>query len=125
MYQNHQLSDWISFNLALELRFGLSTYVNHQVELFKLRQSTVKDYQKSFQNLYNRILGLTPDMILNCFILILVPKIQWELAILQPTSILFVLVMSFKVCAIVYFFILLLLDIINLFIVFFYFSNLV
>jgi len=49
MCQNHQLTNWISFSRALELRFGPSTYANHQAELFKLRQhGTVVEYQKVF-----------------------------------------------------------------------------
>ena len=36
MYQNHQLTDWISFSRYLELHFGPSTYGNYQTELFKL-----------------------------------------------------------------------------------------
>ena len=88
MYQNHQLSEWLSFGCALELWFGPSTYTNHQAELFKLRQnSTVTEYQKSFERLCNRVLGLTPEMILNCFISSLIPEIRRELAVLQPTSI--------------------------------------
>jgi len=38
MYQNQQLFDWVSFIKSLKIRFGPSTYANHQVELFKLRQ---------------------------------------------------------------------------------------
>jgi len=88
MYQNHQLSDWLSFSCALELRFGPSTYANNQAELFKLCQnSTVTEYQKSFEKLCNRVLGLTPEMILNCFISALVPEIRREIVVLQPTSI--------------------------------------
>jgi len=87
MYQNHQLSDWLSFSRALELWFGPSTYANHQAELFKLHQnSTITEYQKSFERLCNRVLGLTPEMILNCFISGLIPEIRRELVV-QPTSI--------------------------------------
>lgn len=30
MHQNNELLDWFSFTRALELRFGASTYANHQ-----------------------------------------------------------------------------------------------
>lgn len=69
MYQNHQLTDWSSFIRALELRFGPSSYENHQAELFKLKQSgTVNDYQSQFERLSNRVYGLSADALLNYFI---------------------------------------------------------
>jgi len=86
MYQNHQLTDWISFSRVLVLPFGPSIYVNHQVELFKLQQNGT-EYQKVFEKLCNQIFGLTPEMILNCFISGLLPKIQRKMVVLQPSSI--------------------------------------
>nr|KYP31379.1 hypothetical protein KK1_048338 [Cajanus cajan] len=45
MHFNHQLQDWESFTRSLELRFGPSSYENHQQMLFKLRQQgSVIDY---------------------------------------------------------------------------------
>ncbi|KAL0427669.1 UNVERIFIED_CONTAM: hypothetical protein Slati_2941700 [Sesamum latifolium] len=38
MFANHQLSSWEAFSRALELRFGPSSFANHQAALFKLRQ---------------------------------------------------------------------------------------
>ncbi|KAL0303885.1 UNVERIFIED_CONTAM: Retrovirus-related Pol polyprotein from transposon.6 [Sesamum radiatum] len=38
MSSNHQLSSWEAFVRALELRFGPSSFENHQAALFKLRQ---------------------------------------------------------------------------------------
>ena len=88
MYQNHQLTDWISFSRALELHFWPLTYANHQAELFKLRKNTtIVEYQKTFEKLCNRVIGLNPEMILNCFIFGLLPKIQREIVVLQPISI--------------------------------------
>ena len=87
MYQNHQLIDWISFCRAIELHFGPSTYANHQVELFKLCQTgTVTGYQKVFEKLCNRVLGLTPEMILNCFIFDFTLEIRREMGVLQSTT---------------------------------------
>jgi len=81
-YQNNQMTDWLSFTNALELRFGQSTYDNHQEELFKLRQNgTVFDYQTQFEKLGNRVLGLPAEAIMNCFISGLQPEIRNELAI--------------------------------------------
>jgi len=82
MYQNHQLFDWSSFTKALELRFGPSTYANHQAELFKLRQTgSVSEYQAQFEKLENRVLGLPVDALLNCFISGLILEIRSEIAI--------------------------------------------
>lgn len=88
MHQNHLLSSWTEFTRALEIRFGPSSFENHQQALFKLQQSsTVADYQKEFERLCNRVNGLPQLAILDCFISGLKAEIQNELAILQPTSI--------------------------------------
>ena len=87
MVANHQISTWEAFQRSLELRFGPSSYDNHQAALFKLTQKTsVTEYQKQFEALSNRILGMPPEMLLNCFILGLKPEIQRELFILKPHS---------------------------------------
>ncbi|KAL0448867.1 UNVERIFIED_CONTAM: hypothetical protein Slati_1443100 [Sesamum latifolium] len=87
MHTNRQLSSWESFVRALELRFGPSTYDNHQAALFKLRQrGSVSKYQANFERVCNRIVGLPPEAVLNCFLSGLHPHIQWEMAILQPSS---------------------------------------
>lgn len=88
MFHNRQLHDWFTFSRALELRFGPSSYQNHQAELFKLYQhGTVSDYQAAFEKLCNRVIGLPHDMILNCFLSGLSADVHRELAILQLTSI--------------------------------------
>jgi len=88
MYQHHQLFDWQSFTKALELRFGPSTYVNHQAELFKLRQlGSVSNYQAQFEKLGNRVIGLPVEALLNYFIVCLSPDIRNEMAIQRPTTI--------------------------------------
>jgi hypothetical protein len=88
MYQNHQLFDWASFSKALELHFGRSTYENHQAQLFKLRHyGSVSEYQTQFEKLGNRVLGLPPDALLNCFISGLIPEIRHELAVQRPYTI--------------------------------------
>ena len=72
----------------MELHFGSSTNTNHYAELSKLQQTTtVIDYQSHFEKVCNYIVGLTPDIILNCFISGLQPKICRELSVLSPYSI--------------------------------------
>ncbi|KAL0404604.1 UNVERIFIED_CONTAM: hypothetical protein Sradi_2101200 [Sesamum radiatum] len=88
MHSNHQLSSWDAFVRALELRFGPSSFDNHQAALFKLRQrGSVADFQAEFERLCNRVVGLPSEAILNCFISGLRSNIQCELAVLQPSSI--------------------------------------
>ncbi|KAL0413690.1 UNVERIFIED_CONTAM: putative mitochondrial protein [Sesamum radiatum] len=86
--QNGQLSSWDAFVRSLELRFGPSSYDNHEAALFKLHQrGSAADLQVEFERLCNRVIGLPPESILNCFISALRPDIQRELAILRPSSI--------------------------------------
>lgn len=88
MHNNNLLSSWEEFLHALELRFGSSTYENHQQALFKLQQtSMVADYQKEFERLSNKVIGLPHGAILDCFISGIRQEIQNELSILHPTSI--------------------------------------
>lgn len=87
MHSNHQLSSWDAFTRDLELRFGPPTFSNHQAALFKLKQTgTVMDYQQQFESLSNRVEGLPPTALLNCFISGLKMDIQREIAVLQPKS---------------------------------------
>ncbi|MCI10163.1 hypothetical protein A2U01_0031255, partial [Trifolium medium] len=88
MFNNHLISTWEAFTGALEVRFGPSTYDNHQQALFKLKQTTsVADYQRDFERLCNRVTGLSPIAIVDCFVSGLKFHIQNELAIHQPTTI--------------------------------------
>ncbi|XP_019450597.1 PREDICTED: uncharacterized protein LOC109352871 [Lupinus angustifolius] len=87
-FHNSTFTDWESFTRSLEARFGPSCYENHQAELFKLRQTgTVAEYQRQFETLCNRIWGLSPEVILNCFISGLLTEIRRELAVLRPSNI--------------------------------------
>ncbi|CAI9294236.1 unnamed protein product [Lactuca saligna] len=52
--QNDLLGSWTHFKRELELRFGSSSYENHEATLFKLQQtSTVSAYQTAFERLSN------------------------------------------------------------------------
>ncbi|KAK4406399.1 hypothetical protein Sango_0646400 [Sesamum angolense] len=87
MYKICQLSLWDAFVESLELLFGLSSYVNHEAALFKLHQrGSVAKLQVEFERLCNQVIGLPPESFLNCFLFTLRPNIQWELAILRPSS---------------------------------------
>lgn len=85
MHSNQQITTWEAFTHALKCRFGPSTYENHQVALFKLRQSGyVMEYQTQFEMLANRVMNLSPDAQLNCFLSGLKPEIYRELTVLRP-----------------------------------------
>lgn len=87
MHSNNQLTTWEAFTRALELRFGPSSFTNHEAALFKLKQTgSVSDFQLQFETLSNYVDGLSPTSILNCFISSLKEEIQHELAFLKPTS---------------------------------------
>ncbi|KAF1862582.1 hypothetical protein Lal_00014122 [Lupinus albus] len=74
----------ISFYMK-ETCFGPSCYENHQVELFKLRQTTtITAYQQQFEKLCNKIWGLSLEVILNCFISSLIHEIRCEVDVLRP-----------------------------------------
>jgi hypothetical protein len=88
MYNNHLLSTWEAFTTELEVRFGPSSYDNHQQALFKLKQTTsVAEYQREFERLCNRVTGLSPIAIDDCFVSGLKFHIQNDLAIHRPTNI--------------------------------------
>ncbi|KAL0340386.1 UNVERIFIED_CONTAM: hypothetical protein Sradi_4555400 [Sesamum radiatum] len=60
MFTNRQLSSWDAFIRALELRFGPSSFANHQAVLFKLRKrGSVAEFQAEFECLCNRV-GVAP-----------------------------------------------------------------
>ncbi|GJZ51295.1 retrotransposon gag protein [Tanacetum coccineum] len=84
---NGLLGDWVTFTRALELRFGPSSFANHQAALFKLKQDgSVATYQTEFERLSNCVVGLPHTALLNCFILGLRPDIQQEIAIYHPST---------------------------------------
>lgn len=88
LFNNKLITTWERFTRDLEIRFGPSTFENHQQALFKLKQTTsVHDYQKEFERLCNRVTNLPKSAILDCFISGLKPEFQHDMAILQPTSI--------------------------------------
>ncbi|XP_076903968.1 uncharacterized protein LOC143559194 [Bidens hawaiensis] len=87
LHNNRLLGTWPDFSRDLELRFGPSSYENHQAALFKLRQTTtVAAYQAEFEKLCNHVVGLSSVALLNCYLSGLKEEIQAELAILKPTT---------------------------------------
>lgn len=80
-----QLSTWEVFSRQAELRFGPSTFINHEAQLYKLKQkSTVTSYLTEFESLSTRVTGLSQSNLLNCFLSGLRDDIQYELYLLKP-----------------------------------------
>lgn len=93
LHANHLLTTWKEYTQALELRFGLSSYVNHQATLFKLQQlGSVTEYWKEFETLSNREMGLYPEAFLNYFMSGLHVGIHVKHAIYHPHTLTLILV---------------------------------
>lgn len=85
MHATNQLSTWEAFVRRAELRFRPSSFVNHEAQLYKLKQkTTVTAYLGEFETLSTLISGLAPSNLLNCFLSSLREDIQRELYVLKP-----------------------------------------
>ncbi|XP_039126949.1 uncharacterized protein LOC120263108 [Dioscorea cayenensis subsp. rotundata] len=88
LYCTQQLSTWEVFSRQAELRFGPPTFVNHEAQLFKVKQqTTLAAYLSEFESLSTRVRGLSSTSLLNCFLSGLREDIQTELYVLKPASI--------------------------------------
>lgn len=89
MTHNGFISSWSALLQALESRFAPTFYDDPQGTLFKLQQrGSVNEYLTEFERLANRIIGLAPPALLNCFISGLHPELRREVQALQPHSLL-------------------------------------
>ncbi|XP_039118795.1 uncharacterized protein LOC120254848 [Dioscorea cayenensis subsp. rotundata] len=88
LHTTDQLHHWDDFVRKLELRFGPSSFANHEAALFKLKQtSSLTAYLQEFESLSTRVVGLSQQSLLNCFLSGLREDVQRELYILKPASI--------------------------------------
>lgn len=79
MFQNGFITSWSALLQAVEARFAPSFYDDPRGTLFKLVQwSSVTEYLTAFEKLANRIIGLSPSILLSCFISGLSPEIRRE-----------------------------------------------
>lgn len=89
MQRNQPFHNWKAFTRAVELDFGPSVYDCPQATLFKLAQTgSVNDYYMEFTSLANRVNGLTPDAVMDCFISGLNLDLQREVMSHCPISLL-------------------------------------
>ncbi|KAH9745870.1 E3 ubiquitin-protein ligase CCNB1IP1-like [Citrus sinensis] len=83
---------WIvSFHMEgranLKHRFGASLYDDPQGNLFKLTQTTtVAEFQTAFEDLMNRVTGISEPLLISFFITRLKPDIRRELLFARPSS---------------------------------------
>ena len=87
LHNTNQLSTWEIFARDLEIRFGPSSFQNHEAALYKLRQITsVSAYMVDFESISTRTTGLSHQNLLNCFLSGLKDDIQRELFLLKPQT---------------------------------------
>lgn len=87
LHSNNLITTWPEFLRALEIRFGPSSFDNHEASLYKLQQTgSVLEYQQQFETLSNRVTGLSAISLLNCFLSGLRREIHHELTVLKPVS---------------------------------------
>lgn len=87
MYRNGFITSWSALLQAIETRFAPSFYDDPRGTLFKLMQrGSVTEYLTEFERLANRIVGLSPSVLLSCFISGLNPEIRREVQALQLAS---------------------------------------
>ncbi|KAL9457232.1 hypothetical protein AB3S75_006303 [Citrus x aurantiifolia] len=84
---NHLLTTWQEFLVNLRYRFGASLYEDPQGDLSKLSQTTtVADFQSAFEDLMNKVTGISETLLISFFITSLKPNIRWELLFSRPSS---------------------------------------
>ncbi|XLU69090.1 hypothetical protein S245_028143, partial [Arachis hypogaea] len=78
---------WPSLARALESEFGPSPFDCPRATLFKLSETTtVNAYYSEFTSLVNRVFGLAPDAILDCFISGLQQEIKRDVLAFHPMT---------------------------------------
>ncbi|RVX18944.1 Retrovirus-related Pol polyprotein from transposon 297 [Vitis vinifera] len=87
MKANNLLSSWKAFLLSLKHRFGASLYEDHQGNLSKLTQtSTVAEFQSAFEDLMNKVTGISEPLLISFFITGLKSDIRRELLFSRPST---------------------------------------
>jgi hypothetical protein len=85
--KNEPFTSWQQLTRALELDFGPSAYDCPRATLFKLTQTTtVNDYYMQFTALANRVEGLSPEAMLDCFISGLQEEISRDIKAMEPRT---------------------------------------
>lgn len=70
MKANNLLTTWLVFLNNPNHRFGVSIYEDHQGQLTKLiHASSIAEYQCAFEDLMNKIMGISETFLINFFII--------------------------------------------------------
>nr|GEU83883.1 reverse transcriptase [Tanacetum cinerariifolium] len=87
MSRNGLITDWKRFKESVPNHFGPSKYEDPQGALSKLLQlATVKEYQREFKKLMNRITKIPESLLISYYISRLKPHLQRELLVAKPTT---------------------------------------
>ncbi|KAH9775893.1 hypothetical protein KPL71_006536 [Citrus sinensis] len=98
----HGTPETLQFLQNLKHRFGASLYDDPQGNLSKLSQTTtVAEFQTSFEDLMNRVTGISEPLLISFFITGLKSDIRRELLFVRPSSLMeaFALARAYKACA--------------------------
>ncbi|MCH91586.1 hypothetical protein A2U01_0012513 [Trifolium medium] len=88
MQRTNPFQSWQLFARAIEVDFGPSCYECPRATLFKLTQkASVAEYYLEFTSLANRVYGVSPEALLDCFVSGLQPDLQREVIAQTPSSI--------------------------------------
>lgn len=69
MQRSNPFHSWHDFTRPLEMDYGPSSYVCPRATLFKLTQTvSVSDYNIEFTALANRVVGMSNEASLDCFL---------------------------------------------------------
>ncbi|GJW30936.1 transposon ty3-I gag-pol polyprotein [Tanacetum coccineum] len=83
----NQIPTWDALASAIEEHFGLSQYKSPRAQLFKLTQTTsAADYYHQFTVMANRVEGLSPEALLDCFLSGLKDHIRRDVIAQDPKS---------------------------------------
>ena len=87
MNANGHFTSWSSFLQVLRARFAPMSYKDPTGALFKLTQKgTVAQYLAEFEDLATHVVGISPPLLLSCFISGLSPETRREVQPHQPLS---------------------------------------
>ena len=87
MKANNLLTTWTEFLANLKQRFGASQYEDYQGALSKLAQTTtVTEFQTAFEDLMNKVTGISEQLLISFFITGLRPHIRREMLLTRPAT---------------------------------------
>ena len=95
MKSNNLLTTWREFLANLKYRFATTLYDDPQGELSKLTQTTtVAEFQSAFEELMNRVTGVSEQLLISFFITGLQQDIRRELLFNRPAILMATFVMA-------------------------------